>query len=226
MFARTPLRRLTVLVRTTRALVSWRNRRALIATVLFIALGTGCGSSAASQPADSAAPPESPGLDRVSNRGKPFSSLGPGDHRALERMAQAGRPVRDMSLLATRGNRAFYRLNQECYGIGGSPPDARTFSLISCSRKFPSLDLPILAFTVFGGAGGSGQSAPPMMVRSSEGVAADGIAKMAFLDSATHVVAEARVSDNIYIFDRVPRTARTLVAYDLTGEIVFSRPTP
>jgi hypothetical protein len=195
------------------------------AASLVLALGTSCGSTAARQQ-EAATPPGEPArLDRVSNPGKPSSPL-PGDNRALERMREKGMATGGTSLLATRGDRAYYRVSEGCYGVGPAPPNSYTLGAVHCPRspQFPSADLPILDLTIFGGKGSSDERPTTLTVWRGEGIAADGVAKVAWLDADGRAVAETEVSENVYRFDPAPPgEAQSLVAYSASGEIVFSR---
>lgn len=140
-------------------------------------------------------------------------------------MKGTGAATGGTSVLATRGDRAYYRVSEGCYGAGPAPPSSYTLGQIQCPRspQFPSADLPILDFTTFRG-GGSDQTFPALAVYRSEGIAADGVAKVAWLDADGRAVAETAVADNIYQFDPVPPgEALSFVAYSASGEIVFSR---
>jgi hypothetical protein len=200
---------------------------ALIAVALF----TGCGSGVSSEQADPGYQSNEPApLDRVSNRGTPFSSLLPRDEQALSRM-RGGVAVPEnisvVSILATRGDRSFYRLGDNCYGTGPASPTKHVFGAISCTDSFPSAERPVFDFTVFGSTAGPDERPQPqtMTVHTSQGIAADGVAKVALVDADGHVVAETPVLDNIYRFDRVPAGNVTrVVAYSATGEVVFSMP--
>jgi hypothetical protein len=202
---------------------------ALIAVLLF----TGCGSGVSGEQADPGYQSNDPApLDRVSNRGRPFSSLLPRDEQVLRRMrGGVGVPgsisVEDVSILATRGDRSFYRMSDHCYGSGPASPTKYVFGQISCTDNFPSAERPVIDFTVFGSTAGPDERPQPrtMTVHTSAGIAADGVAKVALLDADGHVVAETAVVDNIYRFDRVPAGNVTrVVAYSATGEVVFSMP--
>jgi hypothetical protein len=200
--------------------------------LIAIVLATGCGSGASSEQADPGFPSNEPApLDRVSNRGSPFSSVLPGDERGLTRMARGvgggGISADNISILGTRGDRSFYRLGDHCYGLGPASPTNHVFGAMGCVPKFPSPEVPVLDFTVFGSSVGPDERPRPqtMTVHASEGIAADGVAKIAFLDAGGQVVADTPVIDNIYRFDPAPAgTALKLVAYDATGEVVFSQP--
>ena len=64
-----------------------------------------------------------------------------------------------------------------------------------------------------------------MTVHTTQGIAADGVAKVALVDADGQIVVETPVIDNIYRFDRVPAgNATKVVAYSATGEVVFSMP--
>lgn len=211
----------------TRCSVSRSQCRILAIAGVLVALGGGCGSAAATEQSDAAASlVGSPALDRLSNQGKAYQSLLPGDKRVLDRMAQHGRKVRVISILATRGDRAFYRVDSECYATGPASPTTQSFTSIGCSPDFPSADQPILDFTIFGGVGGNDQSPPTTLtIQRSDGLAADGVVKVAFLDAGDQVVAETPVTDNTYRFDPVPAgDDLRLVAYSKTGERVFEQP--
>jgi hypothetical protein len=202
---------------------------ALIAVALF----TGCGSGVSSEQADPGYQSNEPApLDRVSNRGTPFSSLLPRDEQALSRMrGGVGVPERisaeDVSILGTRGDRSFYRLSDHCYGSGPASPTNHVFGQVQCAPAFPSRVRPVLDQTVYGSTAGPDERPQPhtMTVHMSQGIAADGVAKIALVDADGHVVAETPVLDNIYRFERVPAgNATKVVAYSATGEVVFSMP--
>lgn len=201
--------------------------------LIAVALLTGCGSGVSSEQADPGHQSNEPAsLDRVSNRGTPFSSLLPRDEQALSRMrGGVGVPesisVDDFSILGTRGDRSFYRLSDHCYGSGPASPTNYVLGEIQCSPAFPSRGRPVLDSTVFGSTAGPGErpQRQTMTVHASQGIAADGVAKIALVDPNGHVVAETPVLDNIYRFERVPAGNVTRVlAYSATGEVVFSTP--
>jgi hypothetical protein len=138
-----------------------------------------------------------------------------------------GISVHDISILATRGDTSFYRVSNHCYGLGPASPTNRTFGAIQCVPKFPSPEVPILDFTVYGSSVGPDERPQPqtMFVRASEGIAADGVTKVGFVDTGGQVIAHTSVSANAYRFESAPAgTALKLVAYDATGEIVFATP--
>lgn len=202
---------------------------ALIAVALF----TGCGSGVSSEQADPGYQSNEPApLDRVSNRGTPFSSLLPRDEQALSRMrGGVGVPesisADDVSILGTRGDRSFYRLGDHCYGSGPASPTNYVFGEIRCTPAFPSRARPVLDSTVFGSTAGPDERPQPqtMTVHWSQGIAADGVAKIALVDADGQVVAETPVLDNIYRFGPVPAgNATKVVAYSATGEVLFSMP--
>jgi hypothetical protein len=200
--------------------------------LIAIVVATGCGSGASNERADPGFSSTEPApLDRVSNRGTPFSSVLPSDVRALTRMARSvgggGISADYISILGTRGERSFYRLSEHCYGSGFVSPTNRVFGAMSCTPKFPSRERPVLDFTVYNSSAGPDERPQPqnMTVNASEGIAADGVAKVAFLDAGGRVVADTAVIDNIFRFDPAPAGAGLiLVAYDATGEVVFSTP--
>jgi hypothetical protein len=201
--------------------------------VIAIALFSGCGSGVSSEQADPRYQSNEPApLDRVSNRGTPFSSLLPRDEQALSRMrGGVGVPERisadDFSILGTRGDRSFYRLSDHCYASGPASPTNYVFGQVACVPAFPSRARPVLDQTVYGSTAGPGERPQrhTMNVHSSHGIAVDGVAKIALVDADGHVVAETRVLDNIYRFERVPAgNATKVVAYTASDEVVFSMP--
>jgi hypothetical protein len=202
---------------------------ALIAVALF----TGCGSGVSNEQADPGYQSNEPArLDRVSNQGTPFSTLLPRDEQALSRMrGGVGVPERisaeDVSILGTRGDQSFYRLSGHCYASGPASPTNHVFGQIQCVPAFPSRVRPVLDQTVYGSTAGPGERPQrhTMTVHTSQGIAADGVAKIALVDADGHVVAETSVLENIYRFERVPAgNATKVVAYSATGEVVFSMP--
>lgn len=197
--------------------------------VIAIALATaGCGSGTSSEQANPSFSSDEPApLDRVSNRGTPFSA--PVDHRLVDQLqaTKMGRALEDIFLLATRGDRAYYRMGAECYAVGRASSATFAPGNISCLPQFPSPARPIVDFTVFGSTAGPDERPQPqnMTVHTSQGVAADGVAKVALVDPDGQVVAETPVLDNVYSFDPAPAGKATkLVAYSATGEVVFSQP--
>jgi hypothetical protein len=210
-----------------------RGRLRITVALIAVVLATGCGSAVSSEQADPAYQSNEPApLDRVSNRGTPFSSLLPRDEQALSRMrGGVGVPesisVEHISILGTRGNRSFYRLSDHCYGSGPASPTNHVFGQISCTPAFPSPAVPVQDGTVFGSSAGRDQRPQPrtLTVHASHGIAADGVAKVALLDADGQIVAETSVRDNIYSFDPAPAgNATKVVAYSATGEVVFSQP--
>lgn len=202
--------------------------------LIAIALVAGCGSGGSNDQVAARSESSEPApLDRVSNQGTLFSALRPRDEQALGRMRE-GRSSQDIAaagifILGTRGDRSFYRLSDHCYGSGPASPSNYVFGHIQCVTAFPSRDVPVLDATVFGSTAGPDERPRPetLTVHASEGIAADGVAKVALLDADGQVVAETPVVDNIYRFERVPAgNALRVVAYTATGEIVFTQPKP
>lgn len=203
-----------------------RQRNKVLGIALAALSVAGCGSA---QPEGSSAqdPPTDPGaLNRVSNPGKPYQATFPRDELVLQRFAEAGRGIGRIQMMARRGGRAFYRTDAECFATGPARPTTQSFSQIGCPTKFPSPASPILDFTVFHSPGAGPEGRPTSLtVYRSEGIAADGVAKVAFVDGAGDVVAETPVVDNTYIFD-VPPSGENLriAAFSTTGERIFEQP--
>jgi hypothetical protein len=169
--------------------------------LLAIALATGCGSGASTEQASPSFSSNEPApLDRVSNRGTPFSA--PVNDRLANRLQATGlgRALENISLLATRGERAYYRIGEQCYAVGRASSAKFVPGAIACSPQFPT-NRPILDFTVFGSTAG-----PDERPQSQN-------------------MAEASVRDNVYSFDPAPAgNALSQVAYSAAGEVVYSTP--
>jgi hypothetical protein len=165
-----------------------------------------------------------PTLDRVSNPGTAFPApLSPREEDALEGMPGA---TGEVKLMGAHEGRAFYRVGPHCFGTGLVSGGAHRFESLTCTPEFPSTARPLLDMTVFHG-GGPPDKWPPtaLTVWRSEGFAADGVAKVTFVDDDGSVVAETTVTDNTYRFDPVPTgTNLRLVAYSKSGERVFEQP--
>jgi hypothetical protein len=170
-----------------------------------------------------AAPPPTDRLDRVSTRGAPFSSLLLRDQRVLNDMGRAGAEI---SILARSGERAFYRLGKDCYGSGPVSPSEYTFGVIKCSSDFPTAAQPVLDFSIFHSSSGGDAKPSAATLWRSEGIAADGVAKVALVTADGQSIAETAVVDNKYSFSALPAAGGvSLVAYDARGKVVFSEPT-
>lgn len=156
-------------------------------------------------------------LNNVSNRGQ-LADLLPADQQALQRVNQPGAEV---TLLAVRGERAFYRIGSECYGVGPVKPTRYRLGSVKCAPTFPSDGNPVLEFTVFHGD----PRAPELTVYRSEGVAADGVAAVGFMTTGGQIVGRTPVIDNVFL---VPSSLagefRGFVAFDLAGTVISSRP--
>jgi hypothetical protein len=65
-----------------------------------------------------------------------------------------------------------------------------------------------------------------MRVVRGEGFAADGVTRVAYRDNTGKVVADAIVSDNVYLFATPPQDAlpAEFVAFDASGDQVFVQP--
>ena len=122
--------------------------------------------------------------------------------------------------LAVRGGRAFYRIGSDCYAVGPAVPTRDyVYGQIRCRTKFPSAEQPILDFSTFGS-----RIDPMASVTRSEGFAADGIARVAFLSATGELLAETSVENNTYSFASLPKTrVGELHAYNAADQVVFSR---
>jgi hypothetical protein len=204
---------------------SSRPSHQIVAIVLSAVALAGCGSTETEEPGaqDSHANPVA--LDRVSNSGKPYAAALP-EGKALERVSAGGFDLSGIRIMGERNGRAFYRIDAECFGTGPAMLARQPLGTIVCTPEFPSSARPILDLTVFQGSGTNGESRPTnLTVYRSEGFAADGVARVAFVDDGGAVVAESPVIDNTYSFDAVPeRENLRIMAFSTTGARIFEQP--
>lgn len=185
----------------------------------------GCGSVQPEGP--SAQPPlaDPAGLNRVSNPGAPYRATLPRDEFILQKLAEDGRGIGRILIMGRRGGSAFYRIDAECFATGPASPKTQSFGEIICTTQFPSAVHPILDFTVFDSPGASDERPTRLTVSSSAGFAADGVARVAFVDEAGDIVAETAVIDNTYSFDPPPSGENLrIAAFSATGERIFEQP--
>ena len=165
-----------------------------------------------------------PPFDYISNAGVPVRNLAETDARTL--VSGGGKP--ELHLLGKRGVRAFYtapgRAGGRCFATGSLA--SGRIGVLACpspnapegTPDFPSKEQPILDMS------------PAVLDPATDeihhfwlaGFAADGVAKVAIIDS-DGVVHAARVSNNIY-FAELPRVKeRALIAVDTNGLEVYRR---
>jgi hypothetical protein len=189
-------------------------RRLLLVPVL---LALAASAVAAARTAYHHGPPPPP-LDRVGARGTPVDVSSDRDRDALARMHRPGATV---SRLAERDGRAYYRLasDADCFAVGPAKGTQGRLAQIACMPAFPSAEQPVLDFTAFAGPPGD------LRVYRAEGFAADGVASVAFRDSAGALVSQTPVVDNAYFVDPPPSGVVTaLVALDSTGDVLYTQP--
>jgi len=189
-------------------------RVTVIATVLGIALITIVIASGAAGGASSP-------LSSVSTEGV---SLASGEAQVdADALAKLGRPDGNVMLLATRGNRAYYRIDAvdrpTCYGVGSSA-ELGVLGQVRCGTDFPSETTPVLAFNVFHGRTTATGSADVTIYRS-EGIAADGVGVVSFVNASGERIVSASVSNNVFSFSGIPSTPRALIALDDHGHILY-----
>lgn len=168
-----------------------------------------------------ASPSPSPDLGTISNQGVAISA-GANMQAVLTRTGTTGGSIRQ---LGRRADRVFYRLigtkRGDCYGSGfGAGPTAQLHEF-ECGSPFPSRDQPVLDASVVERTSGG-----ILRVIDVHGVAADGVAKVRILDDEENLVAEAAVTDNIYLIDPLALSrgnGTQVVAEDTSGAIVFTR---
>jgi hypothetical protein len=208
----------------TEAVTRSRKQRRPIAVFLPIVLALATGSvivTSGIAGGTSASPP----LSTVSNEGiAPAPALLARDTEALRRMEHDAGVV---SLLGIDEKRAYYRIEvtdgPSCYAAGPATPVDFTFGKIMCASDFPSPERPLLDFTVMHGTMSDGGMSD-VRVALSEGIAADGIAEVAFTNAGGDMVAAADVRDNIYKASPPSGKAANLVALASDGKVLHSQP--
>jgi hypothetical protein len=196
-----------------------RHRAISIATLIAISVAAGAtavalgGSDRARSTGSSAR-----ALAQMSNVGKQ-AVLG---KRAQVQLAKSNLDG-TVALLGSDGGRAFYRIdntsNGTCFGVGPAAATA-SFGVISCpSGAFPTADKPVLDFSIIDIVRGSDQ----VRVWRAEGMAADGVATVGFVDTNGKTIATHPVVHNLYHFATPPsNTIGGLVAFDSNGTKIYS----
>jgi hypothetical protein len=127
--------------------------------------------------------------------------------------------IAHVSLLAVRGTRALYRLESKsgpCVGAGPADTPGKLGS-IDCPRgPFPTAAMPVVDLSVYEAT--SHESRDVSLYRA-EGVAADGVATIAFLRPNGTVALKVPVQANVYEAGAIPPgLVATVVAYDAAGK--------
>jgi hypothetical protein len=168
-----------------------------------------------------AAPSPDSALVGVSNTGT-LVAIAPTADMALRRAVRNGEAAGLQYLLDARGDRAFYRIENgskpDCFAVGPTGPAGYHFGAIQCAN-FPSAEQPVLPFVLVRGAAGS----PPSLWRS-EGIAADGVARMALQDASGKLVARTPVEGNVFRFESIPDGSAALVGMDSAHKVVYFLP--
>jgi hypothetical protein len=126
--------------------------------------------------------------------------------------------------LATRNGRNYFlienRHGERCFAVGPVEKRDYVFGQVGCPRfpAFPSPELPILDFSVWGGVGSSPH------VRRLEGFAADGVVRVAVVLADGGLAAETAVESNVYsrTGDLPKDVVREIVALDADGTHLYS----
>jgi hypothetical protein len=150
-------------------------------------------------------------LSRLSNEGRQVAVV----RGAVWRHAGVGHA----SLLATRGTRALYRLESNagpCVGAGPANAPGK-LGTVDCPRgPFPTAALPVVDLSVYEAT--SHESREVSLYRA-EGVAADGVATIAFLRPNGTVALKLPVTANVYEASAIPQgPIASVVAYDAAGK--------
>jgi hypothetical protein len=162
----------------------------------------------------------STGLSSIGTRGKPVSFL-------LEPPAGLGR-LGTPYVMAQLGGRAFFRVSRRggdppassaCYGMGKLAAGRLNVSLVDCTR-FPTVNKPVLDEVGIEIKGHPRR----MSIFAIEGFAADGVARLCFVDRAGRVVSRTAVAANVFRFRNVRGYAVTgtrLIAVDAHGREIW-----
>ena len=127
-----------------------------------------------------------------------------------------------ISLLAIRGERAFFRLSggaRTCFAGGTASVAGAEVDSVSCAESFPSATQPILNFSIFEATA----SRPAPRLVNLRGIAADGVVAVEARSRQGDVVATTAVVDNVFHLAKLPSRveATVLVALNAAGEIVY-----
>lgn len=142
---------------------------------------------------------------------------------AMQHTGATGQPY----FIETHGGRSFYRLTnpngESCFGSGpdrANPANTYTLGVAMCSNEFPSTTTPVLDMSVYDWL----QNGEAHLYRI-EGVAATGVATIAYLDTTGAVAASVPVVNNIYTSSNVPSAALSQIeALDSNGSVVWTEP--
>ncbi len=160
---------------------------------------------------------ESGALSRLSNEGRQVAPV----ERNVWRRAGVG----NVALLAIRGTRALYRLESKegpCVGAGPANVPGK-LGTVDCPRgPFPTAEQPVLDLSVYEAT--SHESHEVSLYRA-EGVAADGVATIAFLRPNGTVALKLPVHANVYEAGSIPSgPVASVVAYDAAGKELWRSP--
>jgi len=157
---------------------------------------------------------------------------------ALTRVSASGSPVRVsartmrmlrasggglLSLLKTENGRNYYRIagtsRGTCYGSGPAGVPAQLgVETCSLSPAFPSPGRPVLDFSLVEPVLG-GEIARIIRI---EGIAADGVDSVAWLDASGTIVTRVRVTNNVYSLTKPPAAAVAgYEAFDPSGAVLY-----
>jgi hypothetical protein len=206
---------------------STHKRRRLTATALVLTAVAGISAMLiASSPQAARTEIGARDLNVVSSQGDVVLDLSAVDARALGRFARSGAELTAAALLSTRQGRSYYRIDNAtgpaCYGVGPAIPASYRLGQVQCAANFPSAERPLLDFTVIQQTTDDVSSA---RVVRSEGIAADGVADIAFVTANGEIVDVTPVKGNAYSADSLPAGHVTaLIARDATGATLWTQP--
>jgi hypothetical protein len=188
-----------------------RSRKLALAVLLLIA------AAAATAVATRTGASERGALSRLSNDGRPIML----ENTEIARRLGAHQAV----LLAVRGGRAYYRVEGSggtCYATGQAG-ELGTISAADCPRGvFPETARPVLDFSVYEA---TTRGRREVSLYRAEGIAADGVAAVAFLRPDGTVALTVPVRGNVFAEASPPHgLIAGIVALDATGRELWRSP--
>jgi hypothetical protein len=188
-----------------------RGRRKVMLACALLAAGAASVSIATRTGAS-----DRPALGRLSNIGRPLSLRGP--------FVQAARAER-AALLAVRGRVALYRLETasgSCFGSGTAATIGEIGAAECPQGSFPTARHPVLDLSVYEA---TTRDRREVALYRAEGVAADGVAEVAFLRPDGRVALHLPVRANVFAATSVPSgPIAGVAALDAKGAEVWRSP--
>lgn len=133
--------------------------------------------------------------------------------------------VKSAALLAVRGRLAYYRVitqDRTCFSVGDASAQGRIGGAECPHGAFPTRERPLLDLSIYEAAS---HERGTLLLYRAEGIAADGVASVAFTRFDGSVALRLPVHGNVYSATVVPSGGIAhLIAYDASGEEVWRSP--